>query len=219
MGRYLYRSVCAERKKLCAAPPACSCPCSCPAPYLCICPLRAVSISPLGAQEATYSRGRDSRTPARVQCMSMPPSVSRAHCLYISARRGADACGSTYVDFAILEAFLEIVVDGLVGDLADQREIRDTDFLLLGRLEDGLLCEVGTRLSPAGCLGSSAVLLAPGALCYCLCGEHVSASKHQRMPRGLVPWLVPKSNSKLSACCVGRCECRVCCWVPRSDQR
>jgi hypothetical protein len=169
--------VCAACKKLCAAPPACSCPCSCPAPCLCICPLPTVSTSPLGAQDATYNRGKDLRTPARVQCMSVPPSVSCAHCLYISVRRGACACGSTHVNFAILEAFLEVVVDGLVRDFADEREIRDTDFLLLGRLEDGFLCELGAWLSPAGCLGSSAILLAPGALCYCLCGEHVSASK------------------------------------------
>lgn len=103
--------------------------------------------------------------------MSMPPSVAVALCLYISVQRGAGACGSTHVDFAILEALLQIVVDGLVGNLADQREIRDTDFLLLGRLKDGLLCELRLGLPTAGGLGPSGILLAPCALCYCLCAS------------------------------------------------
>jgi hypothetical protein len=67
----------------------------------------------------------------------------------------------THVDLAILKALLEVVVDGLVGDLANQREIRDTDLLLLGRLEDGLCCELGLLLCRAGGAG---ILLAPCAL-------------------------------------------------------
>ena len=37
------------------------------------------------------------------------------------------------VDFGVFETLLEVVVDRLVGDFADQREIRDADFLLLRR--------------------------------------------------------------------------------------
>jgi hypothetical protein len=47
--------------------------------------------------------------------------------------------GAAHVDLGILEALLEVVVDGLVGDLADQGEVRHANLLLLGRLEDGAL--------------------------------------------------------------------------------
>jgi hypothetical protein len=43
-----------------------------------------------------------------------------------------------YINLAILKSLLQVVVDGLVGDLADKGEIRDSDFLLLCRLEGGL---------------------------------------------------------------------------------
>lgn len=33
----------------------------------------------------------------------------------------------------------QVVVNGFVGDLAEQGEVRDTDLLLLGALEGGLL--------------------------------------------------------------------------------
>jgi hypothetical protein len=73
----------------------------------------------------------------------------------------------SYVDFAILEALLQVVVDGLVGDLADQRQIRHAHLLLLGALEDGLGCELRLGLPWPRCsAGSRCVLLAPGALGY-----------------------------------------------------
>jgi hypothetical protein len=43
------------------------------------------------------------------------------------------------VYLGILEALLQVVVDGLVRDLADKREIRHSDFLLLRCLEHGPL--------------------------------------------------------------------------------
>jgi len=64
------------------------------------------------------------------------------------------------VNVAIFETLLEVVVDGLVGDFADQREIGDAHFLLLGRFEHGLLGELRRGLSFAG----RGVLLAPCAL-------------------------------------------------------
>lgn len=57
----------------------------------------------------------------------------------------ADVC----VDFAILETFLQVLVDSLIGDLAQQGEIRDTDFLLLSDLKGRLL---DLRLAVAGIL-------------------------------------------------------------------
>jgi hypothetical protein len=75
-----------------------------------------------------------------------------------------DAGDSTHVDFAILKALLQVVVDGLVRDFADQCEIRDSDLLLLGALEDGLLCELRLGLPRA----AGGVLFAPRALGNCL---------------------------------------------------
>ena len=72
---------------------------------------------------------------------------------------------STHVDFAILEALLQVVIDGLVGDLANQCKIRDADFLLLSRLKDGLGCELLLLPRTSGS-GSASILLAPGALSY-----------------------------------------------------
>lgn len=79
----------------------------------------------------------------------MPQSAAEPLSVRVAGGRGASAWGSTHVDFAILEALLQIVVDGLVRHLADECEIRDADFLLLGALEDGLLCELRLLL-PTG---------------------------------------------------------------------
>lgn len=73
---------------------------------------------------------------------------------------------TTHVDFAILEALLQVVVDGLVRDLADQRQIRDAHLLLLGGLEDGFCCELGLWLPRTSSSCSASILLAPGALSY-----------------------------------------------------
>lgn len=71
------------------------------------------------------------------------------------------------VDLGILEALFQIVVDGLVGDLADEREVRDADFLLLRAFELGFL-DVGPPPTTRG-LRRSLVLLATCALCDRLC--------------------------------------------------
>jgi hypothetical protein len=65
-----------------------------------------VSTSPRRVQAATYNRETGSQIPARVQCMSMRPSVAVSLYLRVPSGRGAGACGSTHVDFAILEALL-----------------------------------------------------------------------------------------------------------------
>lgn len=75
----------------------------------------------------------------------------------MGVRRGAGASGSTHVYLAIFESLLQVLVDGLIRNLADQGEIRYTDFLLLGGLEDGLGSELGLGLSAASGLARGAV--------------------------------------------------------------
>jgi hypothetical protein len=50
-------------------------------------------------------------------------SVAVRVCLCVTMRRGAGASGSTHVNLAILEALLQVIVDGLIGDLANQGKI------------------------------------------------------------------------------------------------
>lgn len=59
------------------------------------------------------------------------------------------------VDFGALESLLEVVIDGLVGHLAEQSQIGDTNLLLLGGVEGGLFrfgaaAARGSLLSIAG---------------------------------------------------------------------
>jgi hypothetical protein len=141
--------------------------------------------------------------------MSMPQSAAEPLSVRVAGGRGASAWGSTHVDFAILEALLQIVVDGLVRHLADECEIRDADFLLLGALEDGLLCELRLLLPTGGGL-----LLAPCALRNSLYTASVSVCRgklrvcarflHTMAGAQLRPQVVPR---------VSRWRCRVCCRV------
>lgn len=55
--------------------------------------------------------------------MSMPTSVSGPVFLCGFVERGVGAKRSTHVNLAILEPLLQVVVDGLIRDLANQREI------------------------------------------------------------------------------------------------
>lgn len=52
----------------------------------------------------------------------------------------------TNVYFRILEAFLQILIDSLIGYLADQGKIRNSDFLLFSTFED---CFPDLRLATA----------------------------------------------------------------------
>ena len=53
--------------------------------------------------------------------------------------RSALTWRTTHVYLRILEALLQIIIDSLVRDLADEREVGNAHLLLLGTLEDGLL--------------------------------------------------------------------------------
>jgi hypothetical protein len=57
-----------------------------------------------------------------------------------------------HIDLPILESFLQVIVDRLIRYLANQGQIRDTDFLLLCRVECGLL-DIGFTASSSrlGC--------------------------------------------------------------------
>lgn len=44
-----------------------------------------------------------------------------------------------YINLIMVESQFQVVINGFVGDLAEQRKVRDTDFLLFGSLKGGLL--------------------------------------------------------------------------------
>lgn len=44
-----------------------------------------------------------------------------------------------YIDLAMIKSKFQVVVNGLIGDFAEQREIRHANLLFLCRLEHGLL--------------------------------------------------------------------------------
>jgi hypothetical protein len=46
---------------------------------------------------------------------------------------------NAHIDLSILESFFKVVVDGFIGDLADQGQVGDTNFLLLVCIKCGLL--------------------------------------------------------------------------------
>ena len=70
------------------------------------------------------------------------------------------------VNFGILESLFQVVIDGLVGDLADERQIRDPDLLLLGAFELGFF-DLRLPPTPTGRrLRRALVLLAACALCH-----------------------------------------------------
>jgi hypothetical protein len=62
-----------------------------------------------------------------------------------------------YIDLAILESLFQVIVDCFVGDLADKGEIRDSNFLLLGRLE-GRLLDLGLSAGSPGLRGGGILL-------------------------------------------------------------
>lgn len=69
-----------------------------------------------------------------------------------------------YVNLAIFESLIQVLVDGFIGDLADEGEIRDSDLLLLCRFE-GRLSDL--RLSARGSwLCGSGILLSSGTFGY-----------------------------------------------------
>ena len=93
-------------------------------------------------------------------CLSSLSAFSSAPCFRSDAR-------PTYVDFRIFKSLLQVVIDGFVRDLADEGEIRNSNFLLLSALKNGLP-DLGLSPSTTCRLSIAIVLLAASALCDCL---------------------------------------------------
>ena len=68
------------------------------------------------------------------------------------------------VDLGVLKAFLQVIVNSLIANLADQRQIRYADLLLLRAFEDRFLDLGFAAPAPAEGLAGAGVFLAPGAL-------------------------------------------------------
>lgn len=61
---------------------------------------------------------------------------------------------ATYVDLAVFETEFQVIVDGLVGDFAEQGKVGNTDLLFLRGLEYGLLhLRLPTSLPPIAHIG------------------------------------------------------------------
>lgn len=155
-----------------------------------------MSASPAGLSELLrlYVQSRngltDTSTCPMYVCITVSPRPYLFACIWV--QRGVGASGLTHVYLAIFESLLQIVVYGLIGDLADQGKIRYTDFLLLGGLEDGFLCELRRGL-PFG----RRFLLAPCALRHrlstrqsstrCRCAAASLGFYHDRCPSASSP--------------------------------
>ena len=99
-------------------------------------------------------------------CLSSPSAYSSAPCFQSSTRR-------TYVDLRVLKSLLQIVIDSFVRYLADESEIRNSNFLLLGALKNGL-SDLGLSPSATCRLSIAGVFLAASALCDCLLKNAIS---------------------------------------------
>lgn len=134
-------------------------------------------------------------------------------------QRGAGVGRSTHVDLAILEALLQVVVDGLVGNLADQRQVRDAHFLLLGCLEDSLCCELGLLPWASSSAGGRRILLAPSALRYRTLHRSSVSVRHVVVWRAWADCTMAGARPQAPEYTLGwvcAClACRVHCW-PRS---
>ena len=99
-------------------------------------------------------------------CLSSLSAFSSASCFQSHAR-------PTYVDLRIFKSLLQVLIDSFVRYLADESEIRDSNFLLLGALENGLP-DLGFSPSATCRLSIAGVFLAASALCDCLLKNAIS---------------------------------------------
>lgn len=87
----------------------------------------------------------------------------------------------TYIDLGILKAFLQVVIDRLIRNLANQCKIRNPHLFLLSSLKDCLsdlrLRSSGWRrggrglFTPTGALGNGLVLVLALLHAPCMCSE------------------------------------------------
>ena len=90
----------------------------------------------------------------------LPISILLSPCFRSDAR-------PTYVDLRIFKSLLQVVIDSFIRDLADEGEIRNSNFLLFSALKNGLP-DLGLSPSTTCRLSIAIVLLAASALCDCL---------------------------------------------------
>ena len=93
-------------------------------------------------------------------CLSFLSAFSSGPCFQFDAR-------PTYVDLCIFKSLLQVVIDGFVRYLADESEVRDSNFLLLSALKNGLP-DLGFPPSATRRLSIAGVFLAASAFCDCL---------------------------------------------------
>lgn len=81
--------------------------------------------------------------------------------------RSARGTALPYINLIVFEPQFQIVVNGFVGDLAEQGEVRDTNLLFLGALKGGLLdlrFALPTIANIGDCFGASKAALLLAAL-------------------------------------------------------
>lgn len=86
----------------------------------------------------------------------------------------------THIYLRILESLLQVLIDRLVGDLADKRQIRHADLFLLVCLVERLL-DRSASAATAAASTSSAILLSAGPAAYC--GLHESLISIWSIPK------------------------------------
>ena len=84
-----------------------------------------------------------------------------------------------YVDLGIFETLFEVVIDGLIGNLAQQCQIRHAHLLLLGTFKDSFL-DLLLSGTVGGRRGGGIVFLTPCALRDSLGGERVSEKSRMK---------------------------------------
>lgn len=108
--------------------------------------------------------------------------------------------GMTDVNLSIRKSLLQVLVDSLIRNLANQGKIRHADFLLLCAFEDSL-ADLTLR---AACRGGRGILVATCALCHRLVRNGMSAGDPRRWcmaGRRITMMRTPLLNAGGRRCC------------------
>ena len=114
-------------------------------------------------------------------------------CTWVSRSVSTDCSSSSlYVDLRVFKPLLQVVIDGFVRDLADEGEIRNSDFLL-SALKNGLP-DLGLFPSTTCRLSIARVLLAASAPCDCLLKVAISIYPRAKWQSSKVSHTIVDSN-------------------------